>query len=60
MKPFTVTLRADRQEVAMISEAGDGTFTVEPMRFLYPYQAKREAKAQRPKACDHVCNRKGR
>lgn len=59
MKPFTITLRADRQEAAMISERG-GTYIVEPMRFLYPYQAKREAKAQRPKACDHVCNRKGR
>lgn len=38
--------------VAMVSEI-DGVFVVEPMRFLYPNEAKREAQARNPKACQH-------
>lgn len=41
-------------EVAKISRAGR-TVTTEPMRFLFPYQAKREAQAKNPALCHHNC-----
>lgn len=36
-RPFTITLKDN--EVAMISER-DGAFVVEPMRFMWPSEAK--------------------
>jgi hypothetical protein len=43
------------REVVMITEC-EGAFVVEPMRFLYPFEAKREAKAKvSPLACHHRC-----
>lgn len=38
-----LALELSGQEAAMISEC-EGVFVVEPMRFLYPSQAKREAR----------------
>lgn len=49
-RPFTMSLKG--QEAVMITDC-DGAFVIEPMRFLYPYQAKREAQAINPRACHH-------
>jgi hypothetical protein len=32
-------------------------YTVEPMRFLFPFQARREAKASHPNLCHHNCRK---
>lgn len=60
MKPFALKLDAERQEAAMIGNCGDGLYWVEPMRFLFPFQAKREANAEFPKMLSHVCHRRRR
>jgi hypothetical protein len=41
-------------EVVKVSRQGRVTVT-ETMRFLMPYQAKREAKAKNPATCHHNC-----
>lgn len=52
--PFALKLKPN--EAAKISKL-DGVFVVEPMRFLLPYQAKREAAAEIPTMCHHRCRR---
>lgn len=59
MSGLPMKLILKRNVVAKISER-DGVITIEPMRFLLPYQAKRELRSKFPKMCDHVCQRKGR
>lgn len=52
MKPFTLNLGPT--QAAKISRDGCA-FTIEPMRFLLPYQAKREVNASNPNLCHHRC-----
>jgi hypothetical protein len=40
------------RQVAMISEC-EGSYIIEPMRFLYPSEAKKESTAKHPKVCPH-------
>jgi hypothetical protein len=42
-RPFTLNLEPN--QVAMISEC-DGAFVIEPMRFLWPSEARREARGR--------------
>ena len=49
-----ITIKADfERSVTMISEY-EGSYIVVPMRFLWPSEAKREARAKNPKLCHHL------
>lgn len=49
-----VTVKLRGNECARITKRKGG-FVVERMRFLLPYQARREAQAKEPAMCHHRC-----
>lgn len=50
MRPFTLHLAMN--QAAKITRDGCA-YTIEPMRFLFPFQAKREVRAINPNTCHH-------
>jgi hypothetical protein len=59
-RPFSLKSN-DLRTVLMFGDCGEeGLYWVQPMRFLWPSEAKRELNAKFPQMCHHICGHRSR